>query len=74
MEAEFDKLEINKLDNVSTSLNSLKTKVDEKTVPVDLKKLSNAVTKKVMKKTVYNKLNTKVNNLGNKSPGTSTLT
>ena len=45
MEAEVDKLDINKLINVPTGLNNLKTKVDDldvgilKTVPVDLKKI-----------------------------------
>ena len=44
--AEFDKLDINKLVNLPTSLNNLKTKADDldvsksKTVPVDLKKCS----------------------------------
>ena len=47
--AEVDKLEINNLVNVPTSFNNLKTKVDDldvgksKTVPVDLKKLSDIV-------------------------------
>ena len=49
MEAEFDKLDVNKLTNVPTGLNKLKTKgvdIDVgklKPVPVDLKKLSDAV-------------------------------
>ena len=44
-----DKLDINKLVNVRTSFNNLKTKVDDldvgklETVPVDLKKLSDVV-------------------------------
>ena len=44
LKAEVHKLYINKLDNVHTSSNNLKTKVDDlnadklKTVPVDLKK------------------------------------
>ena len=44
LKAEIDKLDINKLVNVTTSLNNLETKVDDldvdklKTVPVDLKK------------------------------------
>ena len=44
LEAETDKLDINKLTNVPTSLINLETKVDDldvgklKTVPVDLKK------------------------------------
>ena len=46
MEAEIDKLDKNKLVDVLTSLNSLKTKIDDldvgqvKTVPINLKKLS----------------------------------
>ena len=58
MKVEFDKLDINKLLNVPTGLNILKTKVDDsefdksKTVPVDLKKLSDAVSKEVLKKTL----------------------
>ena len=56
MKAEFDKLDVNKLNNVPICLNNLKTKVDYwdvgklKTVPVDLKKLSNLVDKEVAKK------------------------
>ena len=67
MKAEIDKPDINKLVNVLTDLNNLKSKIDIdayklKTVPVDLKKISSKVTKEVVKKTVYNKPNTKVNN------------
>ena len=46
LKAKIDKVDINKLVNVSTSLNNLKTEVDDldvgilKTVLVDLKKLS----------------------------------
>ena len=49
LKAEVDKLDVNKLVNVSTSLNNLKTKIDDldvgklKTVPVDWKKLSDLV-------------------------------
>ena len=52
-----------------TNLASLKTEVDKidinnlETVPVDLSKLSNAVKKEVVKKTVYDKLVTKENNI-----------
>ena len=66
MKAEGDNIVINKLVNVRNGLNSLKTKVDDldadksKTVPVDLKELSDVVSKKVVKE---DKLNTKVNNL-----------
>ena len=54
MKAEVDKIDINKLVNVSTSLNDLKTKVDDvyvsklKTAPIDLKKLSNVASKEVV--------------------------
>ena len=44
-----------------------------RTAPIDLKKLSNLVGKKVVPKTVYNKLNMKVNNLENKTPDATTL-
>ena len=52
-----------------TNLASLKTKVDKidvgklKTVPVDLAKLSNAVKNDVVKKTEYNNLKTKADNI-----------
>ena len=67
MKAEFDKLDINKLVNVPTSLNSLKTKADYldigklKAALVDLKKLSDAVDNKVLKNTKFNTLKTKGN-------------
>ena len=54
---------------LKTNLASLKTEVDKldtdklKTVPVDLSKLSNVVKNEVVKKTVYDKLATKVNNI-----------
>ena len=44
-----------------------------KTVPVGLKELSDVVSKEVVKKTVYSKLNTKVNNLENKFPDTNLI-
>ena len=49
MKVEVDKLDITKLANVLASLNNLKTKLDDldfdklKTVPIDLKKLSDVV-------------------------------
>ena len=49
LKAKGDKLDINKMINLPTSLNNLKAKVDHldvgklKTVPVDLKKLSDVV-------------------------------
>ena len=54
---------------LKSNLASLKSEVDKigvdklKTVPVDLRKLSNVVNNDVVKKTVYNKLVTKVNNI-----------
>ena len=66
MKAEFDKLDIDKLTNVSACFNNLKAKVNDlddgklKTVPVDLKKLNDVVDNE---NTKFNKLNTKVNNL-----------
>ena len=69
MKAEVDKLDINnKLVNVPTGLNTLKPKVDDldvdklKSVPVDLQKVSDAVSKGVVKK------------LENKIPDAASLT
>ena len=79
MKAVVDKLDINKLVNVTISLNNLKTKVDDldvgelKTVPVDLEKLSDAVDNEVVKNTKFNTLKTKVNNLEKKIPDATTL-
>ena len=59
-------------------MNKLKTKVNDldvdklKTVPINLKKLNDVISKKVVKKTKYNKLNMKVNSLENKVPDIST--
>ena len=79
LKAEFGKLDINKLVNFTTSLNNLKTKVDNldadkmKTVPVDLKKLSDVVDNEVVKNTKFNTLNTKVNTLEEKISDATTL-
>ena len=79
MKAELNKLDINILAIVPTSLNNLKTKVDHldvnklKTVPIDLKKLSDAVANEVVKNTKCNTLKTKVNSLGKKIPDAATL-
>ena len=79
LKAEDDKLEINVSVNPPTGWNDLKTKIYDldvgklKTVPIDLKKLSDMVSKDVVKETVYNKLSTKVNNLEKKIPDTFTL-
>ena len=69
MKADVDKLDINKLTYVPTTLNNLETKVDDldvgklKTVTVNLKKLRNVVDNEVVQNTKFNRLNTKVNNL-----------
>ena len=79
MNAEVDKLDINKFVNVPTSLNSLKIKVDDldvvklKTIPVDFKKLSHLVHNEVIKNTKFNTLETKVNNLEKKILEATTL-
>ena len=72
-------LDINKLVNVPTSLNNLKTKVDNsdvgilKSVSVDLHKLNDVVDNEVVKNTKFNTLKTQVNDLENKIPDASTL-
>ena len=64
--------------NVPSGLNKLKTKVDDldvdklKTIPVDLKRSSDVVTKQVVKNTKYNEINLKVNNLESTIPVAST--
>ena len=79
LNAEVDKLDVNKLANVPTSLNNLKTKADDldvgklKTVPLDLKKLSGVVANEVVKNTKFNILKTKVNSLEKKIPDATTL-
>ena len=79
MKTEVDKLDINKLLNVPTGLNNLKTNVYDldddqlETVFVDLKKLSDTVSKEIVKKMVCNNLNPKVSDLENKIPDVSTL-
>ena len=60
-------------------MNNLKTKVEDlnfgklKTIPVDLKKLSDVVGNEVDKDTKFNTLKTKVNNLDTKVPDATTL-
>ena len=77
--AEVDKLDINKLLSLPTSLNNLKTNEDDsdvdklKTVPVDLKSLSDVVDNEVVKNTKCNTLKIKVNNLEKKIPDETTL-
>ena len=78
LKAEVDKVDTYKLVNVPTGLNNLKSKVDNlhvnklKTIPIYLKKLSDVVSKEVVKNTKFNKLNTTVNNL-EKNPDETTL-
>ena len=73
MKAEVDKLDIIKIINFPTNLNNLKTKIDDlyvgklKPVPVDLKKLSDAVDNEVVKNIKFNTLKKKVNNKSHKS-------
>ena len=60
-------------------MNNLKTKVDDldvgklKTIPVDLKKLSDVVDNEVVKNTKFNTLNATVNTLEKKIPDATTL-
>ena len=79
LKSKYDKLGINKPTNVPTSLNNLKTKVDDldvgelKITPVYLKELSHVVDNKVVKNTEFSTLKTKVNNLEKKIPDATTL-
>ena len=69
LKPEVDKLDINKLVNVPTSLSNSKTKADDldvgklKTAPVDLKKLSDAVDNEVVKNTKENNLEKKLSDV-----------
>ena len=71
------KLDIDKMKNVPTNSNSLKSKVDKLDVdklvpvPVDLSKLSDVVKNDVVKKDVYN---AKIKNIEDKIPVTINLT
>ena len=64
---------------VPTSLNNLKTNVDEldvgklKLISVELKKLSDVVTNEVVKNTKFNTLKTKVNSFEKEVPDATTL-
>ena len=79
MKAEVDKLDINKLTKVPPTLNNSKRKADDfyvgklKTVPVDLKKLSDVVDNEVVKNTKFNTLKTKANSLEKKIPDATTI-
>ena len=69
-----DKLDIDKLKNVLINLSNLKNKVDKldvyKLVPVELRKLSNAVKNDFVKKVVYN---AKIKDIEDKIPDTTNL-
>ena len=73
MRAEVDKWDINKLVWI-IGLNNLKTKVNNldidklKDIPVDLKKVSDVVSKELVKNLKLKKINTRVNNLEKKIP------
>ena len=62
VKSDVDKLDIDKLIKVPSSLNSLKSKVDKwdvdklEPVPVDFKKISYVVDSDVVKKAVYDEL------------------
>ena len=79
LKVDTDKLDINEFVNVSTCLNTLKAKVDDlnvdklKIVIMDLKKLSDVMSKEIVIITKFNKLNTKVSNLENKIPDATTV-
>ena len=79
MKAEVDKPDINKLTNVPTCLNNLKTKVGDldvgklKTVLADLRKLNDVVDNEVVKNAKFNMLKTKLNSLEKKIPDATTL-
>ena len=79
LKAEVDKLDMNKLVNVSTGLNNLKTKENDidvhklKPVPTDLKKLSEVVNKENVKNTKFITMKTKVYKLDKKIPKATTL-
>ena len=63
LKAEVEKLYISKLNNVSIGLNNLKTKVNDldigkmKTVPVDLKKLSDWLDNEIAENTFTKEAN-----------------
>ena len=69
LKSEVDKLNVDKLEKVPNGLNGLKIKADKLDVdilvpvPIDLSKLSDVVKNDVIKKTEYNDLVKKVNNI-----------
>ena len=79
LKAEVDKLDMNKLVNVSTGLNNLKTKENDidvhklKPVPTDLKKLSDVVNKENVKNTKFITMKMKVYKLDEEIPKATIL-
>ena len=79
LKAEVDKLDINRLVNVSTTFNNLKTKVEAldvdklKTFLIELKKLNDLVDNEVVEKSKFNTLQTKVNKINKKISDATTL-
>ena len=66
LESNLDEFDIDKLENLPTKLNSLKSNVDKLVpVPVNLSKLSDVVKYDVTKKDVYN---AKIKNIEDKIP------
>ena len=69
LKSDIDKLDIDKLKNVLSGLNSLKSKVYKldsdklEATPVDLSKIINVVKNDFVKKTEYNELVKRVNNI-----------
>ena len=79
MKAKAAKLDINKSVNVPTSLNNLKTKVDDldvgklKTVLIGFKRLGDVVDNEIVKNTKFNTLKTKAAKLDRKILDTTAL-
>ena len=79
MKSEVDKLDIKNLVNIPSSLNNLKIKGDDldvgklKTVPIDLKKLTDVVDNEIVRNMKFNTLKIKVHNLEKKVPDAATL-
>ena len=79
LKADMDKIDISKLLCVPTHLDNLKLKVDGlgvaklKPILIDLKKLSDVVTKEIVKNARINTLKTNVNVLEKKIPDASTI-
>ena len=72
MKDEGDKLDINNLVNIPISFNNVKAKVDDldfgelKTLPINLKQLSDVVDKQIDKNAKFNTLEMEVNELDRK--------